>query len=666
MRADWERSDYLYVLDRFPRAPAYLVDRLGRAITRRRKLLLSKRLGQERLRRLEAKSEALEEPGAVKISEKPHTDDSSAGLDVQSRYSEHKDIESDSDLPWSDNEDEFEAQSGTPDDPAGAIRGKATVCHLCSEQIYTDGPKAWRYVNTAIVYGTIDSRLICVLRKHMKTDLRPYICTQEGCLSSEQLFISRNEWFEHEMQFHRRSWICVEACGEVFHDVDSFKSHIAHQHRELLKAVGYNLQPILNAREARLDMDASVACELCQRVQPSLSQLRQHLGQHQVHISLRAGQEIPTSASNQRQSTCSITDANFTPVECNHVPGPSQVEPPENSQFLIIHQVRCSKKGDHETHPSHMSFLDLPKMFIGDSKEKALRGRTAIDPKKTIQAFDWAFVVYKRYSCDDYYKTVEDLFDQISLARMDENAKEPIQQRISRLRTDGPEANVSSEELQITSTTLQSVMRLCGKLDERNLTSPYLIIYKNRSRMADIIKKDAAAADQVRRLLGYFEQSHAAEYADAESLFARGLVNNTHLTKLFTPGDVVVTTKDECPQAYVCESFAEACNNTYGSIQVRCWCWDLSNRKFHKQHTTVKVQGPTSSEPVPISSLTTYPLSHDVSGMKKRLEVRGRVFWLCRNKRFVECDSRQVFSVSEYVSPLCHPPASQAGPHCLF
>ena len=63
------------------------------------------------------------------------------------------------------------------------------------------------------------------------SDLQPYICTFEGC--STQMFQSRHEWFQHELDNHRKEWHCYLCSNEiVYSSAAQLQSHLRLEHSD--------------------------------------------------------------------------------------------------------------------------------------------------------------------------------------------------------------------------------------------------------------------------------------------------------------------------------------------------------------------------------------------------------------------------------------------------
>lgn len=116
-----------------------------------------------------------------------------------------------------------------------------------------------------------------VCRKHVLRDLRPYVCTSEFCLRSEDMFSSRREWFEHERGVHRRAWHC-DACETPHCSAEEFAQHLRTRHADVV----YSDALVQRAEKA---IEHEQSCPLCRESHTPRS-LRSHLGRHMQQIAL--------------------------------------------------------------------------------------------------------------------------------------------------------------------------------------------------------------------------------------------------------------------------------------------------------------------------------------------------------------------------------------------
>ncbi|KAI5816525.1 hypothetical protein BZA77DRAFT_353761 [Pyronema omphalodes] len=117
-------------------------------------------------------------------------------------------------------------------------------------------------------------------QKHVFRDIRPYVCTFRNCSQASRLYSSRHEWFHHECEFHRREWPC-EHCDEVSSSSQAFKDHITKRHRHLLDIESI---AVMVDRSERV-VESSQPCPLCpETLTPK--RLQRHLGKHMQQIAL--------------------------------------------------------------------------------------------------------------------------------------------------------------------------------------------------------------------------------------------------------------------------------------------------------------------------------------------------------------------------------------------
>ena len=121
-----------------------------------------------------------------------------------------------------------------------------------------------------------------LFRKHVFEDLQPYICTFPHCPKENELYGSQREWFDHEVQLHRREWYC-DVCSESFSEKAPFQEHIREKHSEL--GMGGNFEAVINRCERAVV--SGIVCPLC-GIDLTFQTLEKHLGLHLQEIALFA------------------------------------------------------------------------------------------------------------------------------------------------------------------------------------------------------------------------------------------------------------------------------------------------------------------------------------------------------------------------------------------
>jgi tetratricopeptide (TPR) repeat protein len=75
-----------------------------------------------------------------------------------------------------------------------------------------------------------------IWRKHVFSDLRPYVCTFPDC--NAPYFGDINRWFQHEMTFHRVVYRCFLCPNKVYYQEKKYLSHLNQEHAKMLDVGG--------------------------------------------------------------------------------------------------------------------------------------------------------------------------------------------------------------------------------------------------------------------------------------------------------------------------------------------------------------------------------------------------------------------------------------------
>ncbi|KAK4201003.1 hypothetical protein QBC40DRAFT_264559 [Triangularia verruculosa] len=72
---------------------------------------------------------------------------------------------------------------------------------------------------------------------HLYLDMQPYMCTFDGCSKGHRLFGVKQEWFQHELDYHRTQqvWYCKStACVTKFNSVSLLREHLISTHPDIV------------------------------------------------------------------------------------------------------------------------------------------------------------------------------------------------------------------------------------------------------------------------------------------------------------------------------------------------------------------------------------------------------------------------------------------------
>ncbi len=116
----------------------------------------------------------------------------------------------------------------------------------------------------------------------MFRDLRPYICTFPDCLDPERLFLTRHDWIYHEMQIHRRQWIC-QPCSRQYLSKSEMTEHLRRVHNPSIK--DRELTSLLEMSERPIDEAHVDNCPFCHGSM-STKRLLDHMAGHMEELAL--------------------------------------------------------------------------------------------------------------------------------------------------------------------------------------------------------------------------------------------------------------------------------------------------------------------------------------------------------------------------------------------
>ncbi|KAK4899643.1 hypothetical protein LTR27_002909 [Elasticomyces elasticus] len=259
----YEPFDREHVRSKYPEAPDYLVDRLGKSISRHRLYFDYREQHHAKL------AEGLEhrvDQGEGTVHEQASTIATSV----------HKDVERTPRVHDSDDESVYTATSFAssasgqrtlrpPPLPAEGMSGDPFECKICFTMVIADNERAWR--------------------QHVYEDLPPYVCMLESCATAHQPYARRREWQQHEREMHYRTWACPYGCIDVLATPELFQAHVVRDHDQKLDDP--NMQRMIDACAQPLEDESTTSqCPLCQRTIVPQKRFFKHLGHHLEELAL--------------------------------------------------------------------------------------------------------------------------------------------------------------------------------------------------------------------------------------------------------------------------------------------------------------------------------------------------------------------------------------------
>ncbi|KAI8711311.1 hypothetical protein NCS52_01507100 [Fusarium sp. LHS14.1] len=267
--------DIKHVEDKFPkvRSTPWLALRLGNAITQRRQMIQYRQSHRDRLATVVSKDLAegtqSKIPGTVATTyEEGVQGESSGRRDRRSMFTSETSF-----ISWYGND----LGRRIPDLPDMVLEGV---------QLGYREPIECPYCRTIQVLANRAE-----WRKHVFSDLQPYVCTFKDCTS--ELFETRQEWFSHEINTHRQDWVCIH-CDDpkMFHSMSALKYHLRIQHPS--EITDSQLETMLEACQCAPKRIGLGGCPLCDEWTPpavesqNVNEFCRHLARHQQMLALEA------------------------------------------------------------------------------------------------------------------------------------------------------------------------------------------------------------------------------------------------------------------------------------------------------------------------------------------------------------------------------------------
>jgi hypothetical protein len=235
-KSHFRNFDIEHVRAIFPEAPYYLVERLGKAISRRRQYIsyLEKRSLSLMSHDADSQAKAEKTDSIEKARSQPPT--AATELHLETTLVSFSMTESQTSYATSTSMNLNRA----PPFPRAAHNKEIFECPICFRLLSNLTRARWRYVYKP-EYVADDAKLI--YRRHVWRDLHPYLCTVDGCDTADRIYQSRHAWFEHEVETHysdteaNLSTSCV-LCGDRLTSFARLRKHMGnHQQRLALFAL---------------------------------------------------------------------------------------------------------------------------------------------------------------------------------------------------------------------------------------------------------------------------------------------------------------------------------------------------------------------------------------------------------------------------------------------
>ncbi|KAF5585568.1 zinc finger transcription factor ace1 [Fusarium pseudocircinatum] len=263
----YEPFDVQHVCNKLSKAPKPIAERLGKAISRRRQYFKYRELHHHKL------------ASGLDLDDKDQMQSTIASslpkkLNANEAISLEEDVDDASDTRSSQTSWVTSAANSVrrkiPALPAEAQKGPFE-CPFCFMMVSITSRNHWK--------------------KHVFSDLMPYICIELGCPAPDQDFQRRHQWAGHVKRYHWKTWTCKLGCNEIFDTSQDMKRHLAQKHAETTELT--SLVSLLTVCEKTRLEDEPADCPLCGERQSSFRKYRRHVGRHQEDLALFALPHLP-------------------------------------------------------------------------------------------------------------------------------------------------------------------------------------------------------------------------------------------------------------------------------------------------------------------------------------------------------------------------------------
>ncbi len=208
-KAEFEFYDLEHVRNLHPRTEDPISQRLGRAITRRRKYFNYR---ERHHRKLEKGIEEVQGIQGIAtesvISETIATDFKIHNIDFEETSSNSGMSQTSYAPSLIDG-----GRVTIPPPPKESSGGKPFECPYCFFVIDIKSTRSWS--------------------RHIFKDIKPYVCTFTDCSVPDRLYDSRREWYLHETTEHRRDGFLCVLCRDTLNSSKQYERHVARHLEEL-------------------------------------------------------------------------------------------------------------------------------------------------------------------------------------------------------------------------------------------------------------------------------------------------------------------------------------------------------------------------------------------------------------------------------------------------
>jgi hypothetical protein len=184
--------------------------------------------------------------------------------------------------------------------------------------------------------------------------------------------------------------------------------------------------------------------------------------------------------------------------------------------------------------------------------------------------------------------------------------------------------------------------------EQYQVTPVNLFLFHHRRSLENYILENPESKPHIDALLKYISYCFGLEFAEAESLFARGLVSPAQVLKLYKPNELIVSGTYGRPAAFVVQEWPKY--NEEGWVILTCWSFQTDGTGFARKQSIISIP-PIESETEMIQTLIAYPFRFASLEVQESIRSHGRKQWDLRFTSQITYKGSNVKKDQFFVSP---------------
>ena len=154
-----------------------------------------------------------------------------------------------------------------------------------------------------------------------------------------------------------------------------------------------------------------------------------------------------------------------------------------------------------------------------------------------------------------------------------------------------------------------------------------LFLFHHRQLLKDYASEHPESKKYIDALFEYVENRFGMEFAEADGLFARGMVNQACILNLFLPNELVISGTHGRPAAFCLQEWPELTRD--GWVTLSCWSFQSDGSSFTRKKSVLSIP-PIDTKTMDIQNLVVYPFKFATQEIQQSIGDYGRKHWELR------------------------------------